>query len=63
MIRRVICAKHRPGMSRAEFQDYWLNHHGPLFGRFVVPPAFQSSHRKAEAAAFMASGCQGGPSL
>ncbi len=22
-------------MSRAEFQDYWLNHHGPLFKKFA----------------------------
>jgi uncharacterized protein (TIGR02118 family) len=22
-------------MSREEFQDYWLNHHGPLFQRFA----------------------------
>ncbi len=22
-------------MSRAEFQDYWLNHHGPLFQKFA----------------------------
>ena len=22
-------------MSREEFQDYWLNHHGPLFQKFA----------------------------
>lgn len=36
MIKFVFCAKRRPGMSRAEFQDYWLNHHGPLFKRFAA---------------------------
>ncbi|MCX5805803.1 MAG: EthD domain-containing protein [Proteobacteria bacterium] len=22
-------------MTRAEIQDYWLNHHGPLFKKFA----------------------------
>jgi len=35
MIKLVFCAKRHPSMSRAEFQDYWLNHHGPLFQKFV----------------------------
>lgn len=30
MIKLVFCARRRSGLSRAEFQDYWLNHHGPL---------------------------------
>jgi uncharacterized protein (TIGR02118 family) len=35
MIKFVFCAKRRPNMSRAEFQDYWINHHGPLFKKFA----------------------------
>jgi uncharacterized protein (TIGR02118 family) len=35
MIKLVFCAKRHPSMSRAEFQDYWLNHHGPLFQTFA----------------------------
>jgi len=35
MIKFVFCAKRHPNMSRAEFQNYWLNHHGPLFKKFA----------------------------
>jgi uncharacterized protein (TIGR02118 family) len=35
MIKFVFCAKRHPSMSRSEFQDYWLNHHGPLFKKFA----------------------------
>jgi len=35
MIKFVFCARRRPDMTRAEFQDYWLNHHGPLFKKFA----------------------------
>jgi uncharacterized protein (TIGR02118 family) len=35
MIKFVFCAKRRPHMSRAEFQEYWLHHHGPLFKKFA----------------------------
>lgn len=35
MIKLVLCINRRPGMSREEFQDYWLNHHGPLFQKFA----------------------------
>jgi uncharacterized protein (TIGR02118 family) len=35
MIKFVMCAKRHPNLSRAEFQDYWLNHHGPLFKKFA----------------------------
>ena len=30
MIKFVFCLRRRPDLSRAEFQDYWLNKHGPL---------------------------------
>jgi uncharacterized protein (TIGR02118 family) len=35
MIKLVFCARRNPDMSRAEFQEYWLKHHGPLFQRFA----------------------------
>ena len=35
MIKLVMCVRRRPDLSRAEFQDYWLNHHGPLFQKFA----------------------------
>ena len=31
MIKFVMCARRRPDLSAAEFQDYWLKRHGPLF--------------------------------
>ena len=31
MIKLVMCLCRRSGMSRAEFQDYWRNQHGPFF--------------------------------
>ncbi len=35
MIKMIFCVKRQPLMSRAEFQDYWLKHHGPLFKKFA----------------------------
>lgn len=35
MIKFVFCAKRHPDMPRKQFQDYWLNHHGPLFKKFA----------------------------
>lgn len=35
MIKFVMCAMRHPNLSRAEFQDYWLNHHGPFFKKFA----------------------------
>ncbi len=31
MIKLMMCLCRRSGMSRAEFQDYWQNQHGPFF--------------------------------
>ena len=31
MIKLVMCLCRRSDMSRAEFQDYWQNQHGPFF--------------------------------
>jgi len=31
MIKFVMCICRHPDMSREQFQDYWLNMHGPFF--------------------------------
>ena len=31
MIKLVMCLSRREDMTREEFQDYWLNNHGPFF--------------------------------
>ena len=31
MVKLVMCLSRREGMTREEFQDYWLNSHGPFF--------------------------------
>jgi hypothetical protein len=33
----LIMLKRRPGMSVAEFRDYYENHHRPLAGKYAVP--------------------------
>jgi uncharacterized protein (TIGR02118 family) len=30
MVKYIICARRKPGWTRAEFSDYWRNQHGPL---------------------------------
>lgn len=35
MIKLVMCLRRKPGLSRAEFLDYWENKHAPLFMRFA----------------------------
>ena len=36
MIRLVFCLRRKEGMSREEFQDYWLNQHAPLVASFTT---------------------------
>lgn len=31
MIKMVMCLRRHPKMTREQFQDYWLNQHGPFF--------------------------------
>lgn len=31
MIKLVMCLRRHPDMTREQFQDYWLNSHGPFF--------------------------------
>lgn len=33
MIKLVFCCRRRSGLSREEFQRYWLDRHGPLVRR------------------------------
>ena len=35
VIKLVMCVCRRPELSREQFQDYWRNHHGPLFQKFA----------------------------
>jgi uncharacterized protein (TIGR02118 family) len=35
MIKYTVCIKKHPTLSRAKFQKYWLEHHGPLFQKFA----------------------------
>jgi hypothetical protein len=30
MVKLVFCARRLPHLSRAEFQRYWFENHGPL---------------------------------
>lgn len=50
-VKQVILLKRKPGMSPAEFQDYWRNQHAPLVGtppgliRYVQSHARLSGYR------------------
>ncbi|CAN5165910.1 hypothetical protein BH10PSE6_BH10PSE6_26570 [soil metagenome] len=33
MLKLTFCLRRRPGLTLAEFQDYWVNKHGPLVRR------------------------------
>ena len=35
MIKMMMCIVRKSGTTREEFQDYWLNSHGPLFQSFA----------------------------
>ena len=30
MVKYIICAKRKAGLTRQEFNAYWRNNHGPL---------------------------------
>jgi len=31
MIKFIMCISRHPDMTREQFQDYWMNQHGPFF--------------------------------
>ena len=31
VIKLIMCLCRHPNMTREQFQDYWLNNHGPFF--------------------------------
>jgi uncharacterized protein (TIGR02118 family) len=35
MIKSIIVAHRKPGMTREEYNDHWLNTHGPLAARLI----------------------------
>lgn len=35
MIKLTFCLRRLPSLTRAQFQDYWLNTHGPLVASFA----------------------------
>ncbi|MEM7229796.1 MAG: EthD domain-containing protein [Planctomycetota bacterium] len=35
VIKLVMCLRRHPDMTREQFQDYWLNSHGPFFMKNV----------------------------
>lgn len=35
MIKSIVVAHRKPGMTRAEFSDYWKNKHGPLAAKLI----------------------------
>jgi uncharacterized protein (TIGR02118 family) len=48
MIKIVFCLRRKPGLSIAEFQDYWLNKHGPMvrqYGPLIGMRRYVQSHR------------------
>ena len=36
MIKLVMCVHRRRDLTRAQFHDYWISHHGPLFASFAA---------------------------
>ena len=35
MIKFIMCCARHPDITRKQFQDYWLNEHGPTFQKFA----------------------------
>ncbi len=36
MIKLVMCLCRHPGMTREQFQGYWMNQHGPFFMKNAI---------------------------
>jgi len=46
MIKLVYCISKKPGMTDAEFFDYWKNVHGPIGSRIPGLRRLVQSHRR-----------------
>jgi len=46
MIKLVYCISKKPGMTDAEFFDYWKNVHGPIGARIPSLRRLVQSHRR-----------------
>ena len=44
MIKRISLLTRKPGLSRAEFNDYWLNVHGPMVARLPNVIRYVQNH-------------------
>ena len=36
MIKLIMCLHRHPNLTREQFQDYWLNNHGPFFQKHAA---------------------------
>lgn len=45
-VKQIVMIKRKPGMSPAEFQDYWLNKHAPLVGHPTGLLRYVQSHAR-----------------
>lgn len=45
-VKQVVLIKRKPGMSPADFQEYWLNKHAPLVGRPPGLVRYAQSHAR-----------------
>ncbi|MFT3803649.1 MAG: EthD domain-containing protein [Burkholderiaceae bacterium] len=63
MIKIVFCLRRLPGMTRAEFQDYWRNRHAPLVARHAPVLGihrYVQCHTMDDATFARAAGARGG---
>jgi hypothetical protein len=49
--------KRRPGVSHADFSEWWLHHHGPMSIELVPSLGYQQTHVDPEASAVVADAC------
>jgi len=64
MIKLTYCLRRLPHLSREAFQDYWLNHHGPLVRAHATAlrlKRYVQSHTLAEADQDPLRASRGGP--
>ncbi len=64
MLTLVFCLRRREGLSRDEFQRYWLNRHGPLMAKNMAAfdaRKYQQWHTASGPAADGINQSRGGP--